>query len=72
MPPKSNRPNGRPKAADAHRIPIRYHDEDERAAWLAAAATCGLSFQAWALATLNAEAAKATHVPMIKREGRRG
>lgn len=63
---------GRPKSPDGpNRYPLR-HDDDQRAAWDAAAATCGLSLQQWIAATLDAEAKKATHVPMIKREGRRG
>lgn len=53
------------------RYPIRF-TEEQRAAWTAAAATCGMSLQAWITSALDGEAAKATHVPMVKREGRRG
>ena len=62
---------GRPPSPNRRRYPLR-HDDADRAAFDQAAATCGLSLQEWALATLQAEARRATHVPMIKREGRRG
>lgn len=63
---------GRPTSdAGPVRYPLR-HKADQRAAWELAAATCGLSLQQWIASTLDAEAKKATHVPMIKREGRRG
>jgi hypothetical protein len=62
---------GRPASPFPERYPLR-HDDDQRSAWAQAAATCGLSLPEWIRATLDGEARKATHVPMIKREGRRG
>jgi hypothetical protein len=60
---------GRPKVAHRLRYPLR-HDQADREAFERAAATCGKTLQVWALETLRAEAAKATHVPMLKRSGR--
>lgn len=73
MPPETTkkRGRGRPPAADPLRYAIR-HDFGDRQTFELAAATCGMSLNAWILATLRAEASKATHVPMAKREGRRG
>lgn len=60
---------GRPADAEhPNRYPVR-HADDQKAKWQAAAATCGMTLQDWCRATLDAEAARAHHVPMIKREG---
>ena len=53
------------------RYPLPY-TSDQRPAWETAAATCGKTLSEWISATCDAEAKKATHVPMVKREGRRG
>lgn len=70
-PPKKPGP-GRPKSDLEERYQLRHESPEQRAAWEAAAATCGLTLAQWINRALDAEAARATHVPMIKREGRRG
>ncbi len=63
---------GRPRDEHAERYPVR-HGPEQKIQWAAAAATCGLSLQDWIRKTLDGEAWKAFHVPMVKREGvRRG
>lgn len=58
---------GRPPSTDgAVRYMLR-HDPEQREIWNAAAATCGMSLQAWIAATLDGEAKKATHVPIARR-----
>lgn len=69
MPPTKS--PGRPASEFPNRYQVR-HDDAQRDAWALAAATCGMALPEWIRATLDGEAAKATHVPMIKREGRRG
>lgn len=72
MAPKAPKPkNGRPPSPYPDRLPVR-HTPDQRAEWSAAAASCGLPLQDWIRATLAHEAKRATHVPMVKRDGRRG
>jgi uncharacterized protein (DUF1778 family) len=63
--------NGRPASPHRERYPLR-HDPEDRIMFDAAAATCGMALSEWILRTLRAEARKATHVPMLKRAGRRG
>ena len=57
---------GRPPSEFETRLAIRIHDDQEEV-WRAAAATCGLSLPEWARVALDAEAARATHVPILKR-----
>lgn len=62
---------GRPKSDKPGRYQLRHFD-DELPRWRVAAASCGKTLPDWIQETLNAEAARATHVAMLKREGRRG
>lgn len=63
---------GRPASPFPKRYAVR-HDDARLAAWKAAAATCGVDLQTWIRLTLDAEARKATHVPLVQRKAvRRG
>ncbi len=68
MATKTKTKRGRPRAEHADRYPVR-HGPEQKIQWAAAAATCGLSLQDWIRKTLDGEAWKAVHVPMVKREG---
>ena len=61
---------GRPESSFETRTMFRHHDA-QLEAWKLAAATCGMTWQDWLRATLDAEAVRATHVPLVKRKAAR-
>lgn len=60
---------GRPASEYEGRMAFRRHDDQEEV-WRSAAATCGMQLADWIRATLDAEAKKAHHVPLLKRSAR--
>lgn len=55
---------GRPRNPRMLRRPMRYNPQ-ELAAWKLSAARAGVTVDEWIAAVLNAEAAKAIHVPRL-------
>lgn len=57
---------GQPASPHKERFMLRHHEE-QMVVWRNAAATSGLTLPEWMRQTLDAEARKATHVPIVKR-----
>ncbi len=61
---------GRPADEHALRYMLRHH-ASQLDVWRVAAATCGMTVAEWIRSTLDAESARATHVPLAKRRAAR-
>lgn len=63
---KEPRTRGQPASPHKERFMLRHHEE-QMVVWRNAATTSGLTLPEWMRQTLDAEARKATHVPIVKR-----